>query len=284
MYDFKPDVYSSNMNYNNAFSAYQFFSTPEQTKEFLLFLVYRLDEEYLKRKTDYSFCFLAHIDNNRASTIDIEYNFFISVLGEWISFYSIDDEILHEYTIYFNFEETGSDDETIEVRKERNIKILFTVQEKVQFDYGFVSWLTKDKFHKKSRALFLNNFLNKFVFSNLVWIDYKNKYPTIIYNRLLEDTKFDIPVEYKGLQLNRMTLAKHIGNKRVDRMMKMTEDYEKITSQNIHVNNRIKKFNEQGIEVKYYQNFDIERIQKERDLNNNSWKLVGNSESEESDV
>ncbi|MFA6195241.1 MAG: hypothetical protein WC656_01200 [Sulfurimonas sp.] len=283
LYDFENGIYPSGISYVNPYSMYQFFGHPITTKAFLNYLFFRIKEEHKKiKKDDFHIRFVAVIENDKASTIDIEYNFFVNILGEWIEHYSSHKTIIHEYPRIHTFKEKDEFENEIIVRKKRIFKYDFSVREKVMFDYVVDGWLVGDKFHKRCRYDFLHTFLNNMVFSKLVWINLKtvSKFRTANHYYLLQDLEQkNTYVKFQGVQFLKDTLKKNIGNSSLNMLKKMGANYKKVTSQNVHVTNKINSLKEEGIEVKFYQPFDINMFEKTKDLGDGKWhRFVANED------
>ncbi len=271
-YSFKKNIFPSEISYVNHYSIFAYFSNKTQTNEFFLYLFYRIENDYkLREKGIGGYAHLLRNDNDRMAVVDVNYNFLIEVLGEWIQHYSNNKEIIYEYVKYRrNTKEVGIDASELFTR---NMKINLTVKEKVLFDYSFCGWMIMNKFHKRLRfnlfQVFFNNMIGK-------WTYIPNyKYYTnarVINNILLRDLKSKDYYKLGFLSFNRSALSNILGKKRMENIHKMAEEYEIIISTSIAIKKRIEKL---GIEkdVKSYLPIDVKKIEDMRDMGDGKWTL-----------
>ena len=169
-YNFK-SIYPDDITYNHPNYIFNFFTTQEQTAEFFKFLFFNIKneyEKYLKGEKDY----VDVVKNNNDSypLIDINYNFFIKVLGEWIEHYSHKKESLVEYrkflAVEVESEEIGAEKEKI--IKYRDVKLTLSISEHVRLDFSNSDWMMEDKYKKRNRYLLVqimfNNVLGSFTY------------------------------------------------------------------------------------------------------------------------
>jgi len=272
---FPNNIYQNDISYVNPYSINQFFYEKDNLKYFTNYLFLRLEEEYNKDTNGvFKFNYLSDISNDNASVINIEYNFFIKVLSEWVSHYSMNTNVIHEYKQYHSFDTKDENGNDIATRKYRTFKIDFNVSEKVMFDYAFNGWLTSNKFHKRTRNTFFITFLSNTIYSKFVWINMKMKasYREVLYHYLLQDMKQDETYfEFISINILRATFKEYIGEKRWKKVLSMAKKHDKITSQYRHVNKKIEDLAIAGYQTEFYQPFDINMIEKSRDLGDGKW-------------
>lgn len=287
IFKYPEGIYSKDISYVNPFSLYQFFSNQDETAAFVKYLRKRIVVEHKKRKEEYSFGVLFNNDNDDHPTLEIEYNFLILVLADWVSHFSSNDFVEYEIKKFHTFEEKRvvkskeSDNEEIDkIRKHKTLKFHATVKEKVLHDYAFDSWLMQNKFKKDSRKNFFYGFLSNMIHANLVWINYRSKYKTLITPILLKDVKYDKHVLVNYVSLSRKSLAKNLNKKMMDDLKLIAQEYEPFFLQSGKVKDKIDELNDEGFEVKSYQSFDVESFEKERDFGNKQWVYVSKNDEE----
>ena len=273
---FPDGIHDKNISYVNQYSVHQFFDNPENTKLFFIFLAQKLLNSSKSSDDNKKYIFnpVAVIENNKAATIDVEYNFLIEALAEWISHYSANKTVTHEYKIYHEFEDSDKDGNSTFVNKYRTIKVELSVAEKVMFDYAYDGWLRGNKFHKKCRYDFLYRFMGDIINSKIVWVNMKvsPKFRILIHRYLLcDNAQNETFVDFNSVKLSSSTLEYYIGKTLFKNLKKMGTSYEKMTSQNKHVENKIEELNGIATEVKKYQPFDINLLENTRDLGDGEW-------------
>lgn len=257
VYKFPNGLYEDNIVYVNAYSLFQFFMQTEQTDEFFKYLFFRINKEYKDLKGN-GFIHVIGNDNIRTPLIDINYNFFIQVLGEWVEHYASNKLVVAEYKRYYRMDD---------VSKYRVFKITFNIRERVQFDYSYSGWLIGHKFKRGLRfklvQVFFNNMLGGYTYvRNYKW--YNKAMTTNIYlarNMRLKN-KY---VKFVGVSFLKVKLLEHYGKDKIKKLDEMASDYELIISTNKGIKNHMSKLNLSDDDVCFYDNFDLKNIEDKRD-------------------
>ena len=283
-YKFKKDLYPSDISYHHFRYVNIYFTTKEQTKEFFKYLFFRIKNEFKLRENNPNIC--VHVlrnDSDYASLIDFDYNFFVLVLGEWIEHYAVNKSVMKEFTRYAVYSKEDEDGEKISHKKYRDYKIEFTTKELVQFDYAYSSWLIGTKRARRYDLvqILFNELLGKHTYVR----NYSNRYksiPVTLY--LVKDNEFNKFLKFPSVSFLRKTLAGYFTPKQMKELKKMGDKYEKIISTSRAIKSRIKKMELDENEIKICTYFDIEAIQKTRDLGDGEYHIfVAKDDENESD-
>ena len=266
-YNFKEDLYPSNITYEHARYAFIFFTTKEHTKEFFKYFYFRLREDYKSRKNNNLIC--AHVlknNNDRFPLIDFNYNFFIEVLGEWIEHYSSNKKVMTEYRRFTSFEQIDLDENVTKFRKYRDYKIELSTKEKVLFDYSYSGWRIMTAYYKNLRfdliQVLFNNILGKHTYVS----SYQNrKFAKVVTIRLVKDLLFDDYVKFPAVCFVRDTLAHYLSAKQMKKLHEMSEDYEILSSEYKGIEAKIKKLEINEEAIRFCNIFDMLEIEKSRD-------------------
>ncbi len=167
MYKFPIGVYPTNITYHYSRSLFNFFQTNEQAKEFFKYLFSRLSDEHKRRKKGENVC--AHVlrnDSDKYPLIDLNYNFFVLVLAEWVEHYSCEATTVYEYSKYKKVSYEKEDLESGEKKKvvynqKRDLKIECSIKERFLFDYSFSGWLVEHRTHKNFRFDLMQILMNE---------------------------------------------------------------------------------------------------------------------------
>ena len=285
-YSFKEDIYPSEISYVNHYSVFSFFSNKVQVEEFFKYLFARIENDFkLKKKGKGGFAHLVRNDNDRAVLIDINYNFVIEVLADWIEHYSVNKIVETEYKKYRRItDKENAKEEDVSKSLVRNLKIDFTIKERVLFDYSYCGWMILNNFHKKLRfslwQVFFNNVLGKFTYVP----GYQNyKRSRVVASALLKNLSNDEYYKLGLLSFNRAVLVKLLGKRKMEKLHKMAEEYEKIVTTDKAIKNRLEKLEIDSENVNYYIPFDVKKIEKERDKEDGEWHYFTKSKDEEYD-
>lgn len=286
MYKFDESLYPSGITYHYARSVFNFFQTQEQAKYFFKYLFYRLNEEYKRRKKGENVC--VHVlrnDSDNYPLLDLNYNFFVFVLAEWIEHYSVDEKIIYEYSKYRKVSREDKDSKEIIVfNQKRDLKIECSIKERVLFDYSFSGWLTGHNLHKNFRydlmQILMNNILGKHTF--IPNYSYRLKAvvtkPTLVF-----DTKKNENILFVGTSFFRSALANYYSNRQMNLLKEMGEELKKVTAKKLKKNENGKFEIDEKI-VQFCDYFDIDNIENERDLNDGIFhNFVAEKETKEED-
>ena len=284
-YSFKEDIYPSEISYVNHYSVFSFFSNKVQVEEFFKYLFARIENDFnLKKKGKGGFAHLVRNDNDKAPLIDINYNFVIEVLADWIEHYSVNKIVETEYKKYRRItEKESTKKENVSKSLVRNLKIDFTIKERVLFDYSYCGWMILNNFHKKLRfnlwQVFFNNMLGRFTYISNYKFYNRAK---VVTNMLVQDLSNNEYYKLGVLSFNRAVLSKLFGKKKMIKLHKMAEEYEKIVTTDKAIKNRLEKLEIDSENVNYYIPFDIKMIENERDKEDGEWHFFTKSDDEES--
>ena len=283
-YKFKEGLYPKEISYHHFRYVNIYFTTVEQTKEFFKYLFYRVKRDFEKTKNGKNTC--VHVlrnDADYAPLIDFDYNFFVLVIGEWIEHYSVNKSIMKEFRSFRDFEQKN-EDETVDVcKKYRDFKIEFTTKEFVQFDYAYSGWLIGKKRARRYDLvqILFNELLGKHTYVR----NYANRYKSIpITLYLVKDNEFNKFLKFPAVSFLRKTLTTYYTPKQMKELKKMAEEYEKIISTSRAIKSRIEKLKLDENEIKICNYFDIQEIQKTRDLGDGEYhNFVAKEDEDESD-
>lgn len=282
-YNFKNNLYPADINYHHFRYVNIFFTTTEQTKEFFKYLYYRIKNDYEIWKNGGDVCLhVLRNDADYAPLIDIEYNFLVLVIAEWIEHYSSNKTVMKEFTRYATYNKTLDDGSTEKHKKYRDYKIEFTIKELVQFDYAYTSWIIGAKAARRYDLIqiLFNELLGKHTYVR----NYSNRYksiPVTLY--LVKDNKFNKYLKFPAVSFVRKTLATYYTPKEVKLLRKIGDEYEKIISTSRAIKSRIEKLKLNEDEIKICNYFDIESIQKTRDLGDGEYHIFEKKEDENDD-
>lgn len=225
-------------------------------------------------------------DNQRVGLIDLNYNFFIEVLGEWVEHYARNKSIKTKYR-KFSFEKSIESEKKI--NKCREFVIELTVKERLQFDFSYSGWLIGHKYKRSLRfklaQVFLNNMLGGYTYvRNYKW--HNKAMVTNIY--LVKNLTTNKYIKFVGISFLKNKLFEHFGQEKMKTLEKMTKDYDVIVSTNIGVKNHIDKLKLSDEDVNFYDNFDIKSIEENRDEGDGIFHFIeakkDEKTGEESDV
>ncbi|MBW6487466.1 hypothetical protein [Sulfurimonas sp.] len=292
MYKFPEGLYPLDITYHYSRSLFNFFQTNEQTKEFFKYLFSRLNEEYKRRKKGENVC--AHVlknDSDKYPLVDLNYNFFVLVLAEWIEYYSCEDRTVYEYSKYKKIAYKKTDKESGEEKnvvynQKRDLKIECSTKERVLFDYSFSGWLTTNRTHKNFRfdlmQILLNNILGKHTF--IPNYNYRNKAVTVK-NILVFDEKKNTNMLFAATSFFRSTLANYYSNSQMNLLREMSGELQKLGYKKMSITDD-DEFEIDGKIVQVCSYFDIKNIEKNRDQNDGQYydfepKEKGGSENKE---
>jgi len=265
-YNFKEDLYPENISYHHFRYVNIYFTTKEQTKEFFKYLFYRVKSEFKLRENNPNIC--VHVlrnDADYAPLIDFDYNFLVLVIGEWIEHYAVNKSVMKEFTRYAVYSKEDEDGKILSHKKYRDYKIEFTIKEFVQFDYSYSSWMIGVKRARRYDLvqILFNELLGKHTYVR----NYSNRYKSIpITLYLVKDNEFNKFLKFPAVSFLRKTLTGYFTQKQMKELIKMGDEYEKIISSARAIKSRIKKMELDENEIKICNYFDIESIQKTRDL------------------
>ena len=286
-YKFKEDLYPSDISYNHFRYVNIYFTTKEQTKEFFKYLFFRIKNEFKLRENNPNIC--VHVlknDSDYASLIDFDYNFFVLVLSEWIEHYAINKTVVKEFRSFKDFKqkkENEDEDEEVSIKKYRDFKIEFTTKEFMQFDYAYSSWLIGKK--RARRYDLIQILFNQLLGKHTYVRNYANKYKSIpITLYLVKDNEFNKYLKFPAVSFLRKTLTTYYTPKEMKELKKMADKYEKIISTSRAIKSRIEKLKLDENEIKICTYFDIQEIQKTRDLGDGEYHIfVAKDDKNETD-
>ena len=268
-YKFKENLYPENISYHHFRYVNIYFTTKEQTKEFFKYLFFRVKSEFKLRENNPNICIhVLRNDADYAPLIDFDYNFLVLVIGEWIEHYAVNKTVVKEFRSYRDFKQKNEvDDEgkAVSIKKYRDFKIEFTTKEFLQFDYSYSSWLIGKK--RATRFDLVQILFNELLGKHTYVRNYSNRYKSIpITLYLVKDNEFNKYLKFPSVSFLRKTLTTYYTPKQMKELKKMAGKYEKIISTNRAIKSRIEKLKLDEDEIKICTNFDIESIQKTRDL------------------
>lgn len=161
-YNFKNNLYSEHIFYEEPMHAFMFFTNKNHLKEFYKYLFHRIKSE--NTFSDRSSHVYAN-ENDRIALLDINYNFFIEVLAEWIEYYSKNSTIKLKYAKYKHVNNSKEDEEYDKNNYDtfvKNISYEMSVKELVLFHYSHSQWLSSHLLRKINRYRLVNILFNNF--------------------------------------------------------------------------------------------------------------------------
>ena len=272
-YNFK-NIYPDDITYNHPNYIFNFFTTQEQTAEFFKFLFFNIKkryEEYLKGERDY----VDVVKNNNDSypLIDINYNFFIKVLGEWIEHYSYKKESLVEYRKYIRVEieseEVGAKKKKL--IKYKDVKLTLSISEQVRLDFSNSGWLITDSFKKRNRYLLAQILLNSVLgsYTYVAGFRYIKTAKSVVLN-LVKNNKGKLN-NIACITFMRKTLSTIFNEKEMNLLHKISEEM-KVEATGIKAIKKFKK--DENISEEIISNcddFNIKEIEETRDKNDGKY-------------
>ena len=283
-YKFKEDLYPEDISYHHFRYVNIYFTTVEQKKEFFKYLFFRVKSDFEKTKNGEDLC--VHVlknDSDYALLIDFDYNFFVLVLSEWIEHYASNKNHEAEFTVYVSHKKVNDDDTIDKHTKYRDYKINFTTKEFVQFDYSYSGWLIGKK--RDRRYDLVQILFNQFIGKHTYVRNYSNRYKSIpITLFLVKDNDFNKFLKFPAVSFLRKTLTEYYTPKQMKELKKMADKYEKIISSSRAIKSRIEKLKLDEDDIRLCHRFDIEGIQKTRDLGDGEYHIfVAKDDENESD-
>ena len=283
MYKFPVGLYPVNITYHYARSLFVFFQDQTQTKEFFKYLFFRIESEDTKRKNGEDVC--VHVlrnDSNVNPLIDLNYNFVVLVLSEWIAHYSIDKTVTHKYKKYGKSQSKDDDGNAIKFNTKRELEIECSIQERVMFDYSFSGWLISNSLHRNFRydfvQLLMNNILGKH--TAVPAYQYRNKAATTKPVTVF-DAKRNVEVMFVATTFFRSALAKYLSKKNMESLREMSNHLERVSGKKAVRNKETNEFEIDGKQVLFCDYFDIKNIEKTRDLGDGKYHVFKPSADEE---
>jgi len=272
-YNFNEELYPSDITYNHPHYIFIFFTRKEQTNSFMDYLVYCIEENYKRYLNGDDSCLdVLRNYNDKYPMIDINYNFFIKVLGRWIEHYCSKKSSVVSYRKFIKVE-AKNEEKTI-LNKHRDYEIELSTSEQVMLDFSYSDWLIGSPRKKRNRFILVqvlfNNVLGKFAY--VANYKYPNKArPVTIY--LVKNLKDNTKIKLVTLSLLRETLAKTVGKKQMKTLHKISEEFEILATGSTAVTKYIKKHEIDNESLKFCSNFDILEIEKNRDKGSGKYVL-----------
>jgi len=291
-YEFPENIYPSDITYRHGHSIFCFFSEHIHTKEFFKYFYFRLNADYKKRLKGETIC--SHVlrnDNENYNLIDINYNFFITVLSEWVEHYSFNKTDTVEYNRYFSFKKK-SDESSTETEKDKpnyirkfiEYKIEFSTRERVLFDFSYSSWLIRDRYKRGLRFMLVQTLLNTRIKGYTYVRNYQHSYKSMtVVKYLAKDLQLDDYFIFVAMSFMKKRFSKHFSTYQIKKMYEMANNNEKIISTTRGINNHIKKLEIDEENLRYCNIFDIVDIEKNRNLKDGKLQLFVKKEEEDID-
>lgn len=276
-YKFKDGLYANDITYRGPEYVFAFLKTKEQMNEFFKLLFKRIKEsnELREKTTTVSSekipCHAIENDNDNVSLIDIDYNFFIVVLAEWISHYASNTTVESKYTIYTNIsvEKENPEDENEEqktIRKYRDYEMDFSVSQRVQFDFSYSGRLIHEYVKKFERytlvQVLLNNVLGKHTYVKMY--NYRSR-AIPVSSIFAKDLRYNDHIRLATISFHRDILKKYITKKNLDYLKKIAKEYEVISNTNATTKKAISKLELADEDIRFSNIFDIIKLEKKMD-------------------
>jgi len=280
-YNFKEGIYSSYIFYSEPIHVFSFFSENLQTREFFKYLFARIKEENkLRVKGVKNSTHVIENENDKFALVDINYNFFIEVLGDWIEHYSANKSNEVEY---MKFRKTEVEEEGLKKDKleYKNMKLELSTSENVKFDYSYSQWLSSAKGKKFIRYNLVQILFNGILGKHTFVPNYNNRYrATPVTVTLIKDENNNY-FRFPSISFFKDILVKYLGKDNTKTLKSYGKNNEVIRRSPSGIKSQIEKRKLDEKDIKFLNVFDIYSIEKTRDLSNENWTVYEKKKEEE---
>ena len=272
-YKFVEGLYPSKIFYENPIHIFLFFAERTQTREFFKFLFMRIKEENKLRIKDINKP--THVidnENDKFVLIDINYNFFIEVLGDWVEYYSINKSNVVEY-IKFRKTEEEIDGLKKDKLEYKNMKLELSTSENVKFDYSYSQWLSRDKNKKYLRFNLVQVLFSSILGKHTYVPNYNARYKATPVTVTLIKDENDNYFRFPSVSFFQETITKYIGKNNTKILKDYGKNNEVIRRSPNGIKSQIEKRNLDEKDIVFLNVFDINSIEKTREIGKENWTI-----------